>query len=88
MTLMAQTMLLAWVPGYPELLVILIIAVIVFGKRLPDVARSLGKSIVEFKRGLNEVQRDVESAAELPDETPEKPAMPDNSAEKPKPPEG
>jgi len=36
-------------------LVILIIALLIFGKRLPEVMRSLGKGISEFKKGMNEI---------------------------------
>jgi len=38
--------------GYMEFLVIGFIALLLFGNRLPGVARSLGQGIVEFKRGL------------------------------------
>jgi TatA/E family protein of Tat protein translocase len=40
--------------GWPELLVIGVIALLIFGKRLPEVGRSLGKGIVEFKKGLRD----------------------------------
>ena len=41
--------------GAPELLVILVIALVIFGPgRLPDLGRSLGQSIAEFKRGMHE----------------------------------
>ena len=44
-------------PGLPELLIILVIVFFLFGaKRLPDLARGLGKSITNFKAGLNEGQ--------------------------------
>jgi sec-independent protein translocase protein TatA len=52
--------ILAWSLGWPEILVILIIALILFGRRLPEVARSLGKSLTEFKKGMNETQDEIE----------------------------
>jgi sec-independent protein translocase protein TatA len=42
-----------------ELLVIGGLAVLLFGSRLPGVARSLGKSMTEFKRGLNDIQDEM-----------------------------
>lgn len=42
-----------------HLIVILVIALLVFGNRLPDVGRGLGRSITEFKKGLREVNDDV-----------------------------
>jgi len=38
--------------GMGEVLLVLVVALLVFGGRLPEVGRSLGKSISEFKRGL------------------------------------
>lgn len=39
--------------GLPELLVVLVIALLLFGTRLPAVGRSLGEGIKNFKKGLN-----------------------------------
>lgn len=39
--------------GYTEVLIILAVLLLVFGTRLPSVAKSLGKGISEFKRGLS-----------------------------------
>ena len=41
--------------GMQELLIIGVVAVLLFGKRLPEVARSVGKSYNEFRNGLNEL---------------------------------
>lgn len=49
-------------PGLPELVIVAIIVLLLFGKRLPGVMGSLGKSIVEFKRGVKgEVDEDDSS---------------------------
>ncbi|MEE9584019.1 MAG: twin-arginine translocase TatA/TatE family subunit [Candidatus Brocadiales bacterium] len=50
-------------PGGWEWLVILIVALLIFGKRLPDVMRSLGKGIVEFKKGVRGIEEDVDKAS-------------------------
>ncbi|MFO0918259.1 MAG: twin-arginine translocase TatA/TatE family subunit [Planctomycetaceae bacterium] len=51
--------------GVPEMIVIGIIALLLFGKRLPEVARSLGKGITEFKKGLRDVDADSDRASYL-----------------------
>ena len=46
-------------PGGWEWIIILIVALLIFGKKLPDVARALGKSLTQFKKGLHEVEDEV-----------------------------
>jgi sec-independent protein translocase protein TatB len=52
--------------GAPELLVILVVALIIFGPRkLPQLSRSLGKSLAEFRRASDEFKRTWEREVEL-----------------------
>lgn len=46
-----------------ELIIIGIIAVLLFGKRLPEVGRSLGKGLVEFKKGMQGIEDEIRSAS-------------------------
>ena len=55
--------------GYQELLLILVIVLILFGaQRLPDLARSLGSSVKELKKGVSEITKDDAAAATKKDE--------------------
>jgi sec-independent protein translocase protein TatA len=47
-------------PQGMEWIIILVIALLIFGKRLPEMARGLGKGIVEFKKGLKGVKEDLD----------------------------
>ena len=50
--------------GPTEILILLGIILLIFGpKRLPQLARALGQSIKDFKKGLNEVKEDIENAS-------------------------
>jgi TatA/E family protein of Tat protein translocase len=50
-----------WNLGMPELVVIFLVALVIFGpKKLPELGRSLGRSLSEFKRASNELKRTLE----------------------------
>ena len=46
-----------------EMMIILAIGVLLFGKRLPEVGRSLGKGIVEFKKGVQGIEDEIDASA-------------------------
>jgi sec-independent protein translocase protein TatA len=50
-------------PGGSEWVVIGLIALLLFGKRLPEVGRALGQSIVQFKKGIKGIEDEVEAAS-------------------------
>jgi TatA/E family protein of Tat protein translocase len=55
--------------GMPELLIILTLALIIFGPRkLPELGRSLGKSLGEFKRASNELRNTLDEEIRLEEE--------------------
>ena len=63
--------------GFQEIVIILVVALIFFGpKRLPDLAKSLGKGIAEFKKASEEVRKGIEDAVKE-----------ESGGEDPKPPE-
>lgn len=80
---MKVAMLALGFPGSWEWIIVVLVALLIFGRRLPEVARSVGKSIVEFKKGIKDVKNDIEvkSRIEPPKEAklerkPETPAEP------------
>ena len=46
--------------GMQEVLIIGIVAILLFGKRLPEVAKSLGKSYRQFRQGLHDIQSSID----------------------------
>ena len=55
-------MLFAFFPGPTELAVVGALAVMLFGKRLPEVARQVGRGWIEFKRGISGIQAELNAA--------------------------
>ena len=49
--------------GFQEIAVILILGVLLFGRKLPDIGRSIGKTVVEFKKGMKGVEDDLSTDA-------------------------
>jgi TatA/E family protein of Tat protein translocase len=62
--------------GMPELIIILVIALIIFGPRkLPELGRSLGKSIGEFRKASNELKSTLEEEIRLEEQKEQKAKM-------------
>ncbi|MFP6657489.1 MAG: twin-arginine translocase TatA/TatE family subunit, partial [Pirellulales bacterium] len=59
--------LFAFSLGMQEMIIIGIIGVLLFGKRLPEVGKSLGKTFGEFKRGMQGIQSEVSTAVNTSD---------------------
>lgn len=52
--------------GMWELIVLAGLGLLIFGRRLPEVGRGLGRSIVEFRKGLKGIEDDVETSSSKP----------------------
>ena len=59
-----DTMLAIFQIGPMELMVLAVLGLLIFGHRLPKVGKSLGRGIVEFKKGIRGVSDEIESASE------------------------
>ncbi len=62
MHLPASNLLAFGMPGPMELGIILVILLLLFGSRLPSLMRNLGRGVVEFKKGVNGIEEDIDSA--------------------------
>jgi sec-independent protein translocase protein TatA len=67
--------------GAQEMIILLIIGVLLFGRKLPEVGRYLGKGIVEFKKGIKGLEDELDTTATAP--APRSEAI----AEQPRPPQ-
>ena len=54
--MMEQMLAFVGLPGHAELIVIGVVAVLIFGRQLPKIARNLGQSLVELRKGFKEYQ--------------------------------
>ena len=60
--------------GMPELMIIFVIALIIFGPRkLPELGRSMGKSLSEFKRASNDLRNTLDEEIRVEDKKPDPP---------------
>jgi TatA/E family protein of Tat protein translocase len=57
-------------PGMGEWIIIAFVGLLIFGRRLPEVGRSLGRSIVEFKKGVREAKDDIDTNTRVDDVEP------------------
>ncbi len=58
-----STLLFFGMPGWSEILIVAFVGLLLFGRRLPEVGRSVGKAIVEFKKGVRDIDSDLETAS-------------------------
>jgi sec-independent protein translocase protein TatA len=62
----SNTLAFISMPGGYEWIIILVIGLLLFGKRLPEIGRSVGKTIVEFKKGMADIDNETTAAAMRP----------------------
>jgi sec-independent protein translocase protein TatA len=60
--------------GLPEIIFILVIALLIFGpKRLPEIGRTLGKGMAEFRKATNDLKNTITTELTIEDEQPARP---------------
>ncbi len=64
-----------------ELIIVGVVALLLFGKRLPEVARSLGKGITEFKKGVRGIEDEVDTSSTASSRPSSRPATEDRPVE-------
>jgi sec-independent protein translocase protein TatA len=57
--MMSELLTLAWLPGPTEWIIIGLLGLLFFGKKLPEVGKAVGQSIVEFKKGLKGAEEEI-----------------------------
>ena len=67
--------------GMPEMIILAIVGLLLFGKRLPEVARNLGKGITEFKKGVRGIEDEVDTSSSSSSRPSSRPAAEDRPVE-------
>ncbi|MFA6046627.1 MAG: twin-arginine translocase TatA/TatE family subunit [Phycisphaerales bacterium] len=60
-----------------DMVILLAVGLLIFGGRLPEVGKNLGRGIIEFKKGLKSVEEDIETGSTRPAPRPEVREIPD-----------
>jgi sec-independent protein translocase protein TatA len=53
-------------PSGSEWIILLVLGLLIFGRRLPEVGRSIGRSVVEFKKGIKGIEEEIEQESSRP----------------------
>jgi len=53
-------------PGGMEWVILLLLGLLLFGRRLPEVGRSMGRSVVEFRKGIKGIEDEIENSTNEP----------------------
>ena len=63
--------------GFPEMIFIVVLALLIFGpKRLPEVGRTIGKGMAQFRKATSDLRRTIETEIALENDTPRPPGRP------------
>ncbi len=67
--------------GFPEMIFIVVLALLIFGpKRLPEVGRTIGKGMAQFRKATSDFRRTIETEIALENDTPRPPGRPSAAA--------